>query len=502
MSAQLVVIAGPDQGRVFALAGGTPLVVGRGTQSMTRLNDLRVSRVHCQVEQRGGDVVIKDLNSVGGTLVNGAAVTEHVLRPGDVVQVGDTQLRLQLEDIADLNTLPPETPGAHIPAALPLESPIAEPPPPRTGPATVPFVRRATPMPPVPIPVARRVNPPPAAPPQPTPPPAAPAPPAAAGDALLSAIPVQPRPKVLPGERLGELAETFLAHFAVGPVLAKGKSGVVFRAVDIKADRVVALKVLRPEFTRNDTEIQRFIRSMKTMMPLRHPNLVALYGAGKKGPYCWIAMEYVEGESLTEVIRRIGIAGMLDWRHAFRMAVHIGRALAFAHRRHVVHRNLTPQNVLIRKDDPAAGAPACGVAAPGFVAKLGDLMLAKATEGGMAREITRSNEVLGDLRYMSPEQTHGGQELDGRSDVYSLGALLYAVLTGQAPFQGDNLVETIVKIRQAKVEPPRKFQMSIPEALEGVVLQMLAKRPEDRYQTADELLRELERIGKFQGVPV
>jgi hypothetical protein len=498
MSAQLVVIAGPDQGRVFPLTGSTPLVVGRGTRSMTRLNDLRVSRVHCQLEQRGGDVVIKDLNSVGGTLVNGVAVSEQILRPGDVVQVGDTRLRLQLEDIADQCTLPPEVPGAHIPAAVPLESAIAEPPPP-PEPEPVPLVGRATPMPPVPIPVARRVNPAPDAPP---PVPAPPTPPAAEGDALLSAIPVQPRPKVLPGERLGELADTFLAHFAVGPVLARGKSGVVFRAVDIRADRVVALKVLRPEFTRNDKEIQRFIRSMKTMMPLRHPNLVALYGAGKKGPYCWIAMEYVEGESLTEVIRRIGIAGMLDWRHAFRMAVHVGRALAFAHGRHVVHRNLTPQNVLIRKEDPAAGAPACGVAAPGFVAKLGDLMLAKATEGGMAREITRSNEMLGDLRYMSPEQTHGGQEVDGRSDIYSLGALLYAVLTGQPPFQGESLVETIVKIRQAKVEPPRKFQMSIPEALEGVVMQMLAKRPEDRHQTADELLRELQRIGKFQGVPV
>ncbi len=217
---------------------------------------------------------------------------------------------------------------------------------------------------------------------------------------------------------------------------------------------------------------------MKTMLPLRHPNLVALYGAGKKGPYCWIAMEFVQGESLTQVIQRIGVAGMLDWRHAFRIAVHIARALDFAHGRHIVHRNMTPQNVLIREGD--------------LETKLGDLMLAKATEGSMAQQITQANEMLGDLRYMSPEQTFGPEQTDERSDIYSLGALLYATLTGQPPFEGGSLFETITQIRQAAVVMPKKYQMSIPDAFQAVVLKMLAKRPEDRYQTAADLLRELE----------
>src|SRR5262249_11175321 len=169
--------------------------------------------------------------------------------------------------------------------------------------------------------------------------------------------------------------------------------------------------------SQNEKERRRFIRSMKTMLPLRHPNLVTLFGAGKKGPYCWIAMEYVEGASLAQAIRRIGVAGRLDWRYAFRVAVYIARAPGYAQQNHVIHRTLTPQNVLVRDSDK--------------VAKLGDLMMAKALEGTLAERLTESGELLGDIHYMSPERTQGIHYVDGRSDLYSLGALLYALLTGR-----------------------------------------------------------------------
>jgi pSer/pThr/pTyr-binding forkhead associated (FHA) protein len=489
MLAQLEVIAGADKGRVFSLAPGTPLMIGRGRQTATRLNDLRVSRVHCQVEYQGPTLLLKDLNSVGGTFVNDQAVTERILNPGDIITLGETKLRLRCGDIADQNTLPPDRPvepfpinlsldeaprhrvtppprrddpPSPLPVVLPADLPMAE-----ALPAAIPFTESL----PAAIPIADDL---PAAIPIPEPPPAA--------------VPPAAPLKVLSGERLSELAGSTLGHFHVGVVLAKGKSGIVFRAIDVRNYRDVALKILRPEFARDDTEVQRFIRSMKTMMPLRHPNLVTLYGAGKKGPYCWVAMEYVEGESLSQVIHRIGVAGMLDWRHGFRVAVHLARALEFAHARRIVHRNMTPQNVLIRESDR--------------VAKLGDLMLAKAIEGSMALQITQANEVLGDVRYMSPEQTFGPDQMDERSDLYSLAALLYATLTGQPPFEGTNLIETITKIRQAPVATLKKYQMSIPDAFESIILRALAKRPEDRYPSAGDMLRELERVARFQGVVV
>jgi serine/threonine-protein kinase len=110
--------------------------------------------------------------------------------------------------------------------------------------------------------------------------------------------------------------------------------------------------------------------------------------------------------------------------------------------------------------------------------------------------------MLGDIRYLSPEQTFGPENVDARSDVYSLGALLYALLTGQPPFEADTLIDTIVKIRQAAVVMPKKYQMSVPDAFQAVVLRMLAKRPEDRYPSAADLLSELERVAKYQGVPL
>jgi serine/threonine protein kinase len=300
--------------------------------------------------------------------------------------------------------------------------------------------------------------------------------------------PVDVRAKPAVPRSLESLSGQMLSHYEVGTVVAKGESGVVFRARDTQSNQEVALKVLQPEFSQNDADMQRFVRAMKTVLPLRHPNLVQLYNAGRTGNYCWMAMEYVDGESLTRVIQRIGIAGMLDWRYGLRVAIHIARALDFASKHQIIHRNVAPPNILIRSQDK--------------LAKLGDLMLAKALEGTLAQQITRPGELVGEVRYMAPERTRGTSDVDGRSDIYGLGATVYALLTGRPPFEGTSLPETIMKIRQSDPEKPRKYQLAIPEAFEGTVLRMLAKRPDERHQTAADLLSDLERVATFQGVVV
>jgi serine/threonine protein kinase len=290
------------------------------------------------------------------------------------------------------------------------------------------------------------------------------------------------------GDLLGGLVGQTLSHYSVETLLARGASGAVFRAKDNEDGKTVALKVLQPEFAKNEEEMQRFIRAMKTVLPLRHPNLITLYAAGKTGAFCWVAMEFVEGESMTQVIQRIGVAGMLDWRYGYRVAVHIGRALEHAHGQHIIHRNVTPQNILLRSSDK--------------VAVLGDLMLAKALEGTLAQQITRPGELVGDVAYMSPERTRGTADVDGRSDLYGLGATVYALITGRPPFTAGTLPELITKIRNAEPEKPQKYQMSVPPLFQGTVLKLLAKRPDERFQTASELLAELDRVGKFGGVAV
>jgi serine/threonine-protein kinase len=405
----LHIISGPHKGRNLLVEEGAPLLLGRSRHAETRLDDPGVSRVHCEVQLEDGQVLVTDLESAGGTYINGQRIAEQVLRPGDVLQIGETRMRLR-------------------PAGAPVEDEES---------TEVPSVTTQLPH--------------------------------------------------LPADRLAELTGRVLSHYQVGPVIGRGQSGLVFQASDFKDDRAVALKVLWPGSS-NNAELRRFVRTVKTLVPLRHPNLVTFRGAGKTGPYCWMAMELVEGESLERVIERAGVAGMLDWRAATRVAVDLARALEYAHGQGIIHRNLTPRNVLVQKADK--------------VSKLGDLMLAKALEGRLAEQITRPGEILGDLRYTAPERTRGAADVDGRSDLYGLGALVYALLTGRPPFDGATLVDKITKIRNEAPVPPRKYQMSVPGQFEALVLKLLSKRPEDRYQTAAELLRELERVAKLNGMTV
>jgi serine/threonine protein kinase len=409
MPGRLRVLTGPDQGQVFSLSETSKILIGRGREAAARLTDPRVSRSHFAIEARGRRLLLTDLQSNAGTFVNGRRVTEAELHPGDVITVGDTELRVEGDAAGEL--------------AMRVLAPRTKAPPP-----------------------------------------------------------------VLSAERLHELRGATLSHYELGEVIGRGQSGLLFKANDFKHQREVAFKVLWPELSRDDEAVQRFIRAMKTGLPLRHPNLVAGYGAGKTGPYCWIAMEYVAGESLAQVLARLGPGTGLDWKSALRIAVYVGRALEYAHGRHIMHRNITPQNVL--------------VGARPEITKLGDVMLAKALEGNLARQITGAGELLGDVRYLALESTLGQPNVDYRADLYSLGALTYALLTGRPPFEGANVIETINQIRQAEPSRPKHHQPALLDAFEAVVLRLLAKRPEDRLPTAAVVVQELEKIAKQQGIRV
>lgn len=292
--------------------------------------------------------------------------------------------------------------------------------------------------------------------------------------------------KVHVDSRLRGLVGQPLARYQVQEAIAEGRTGIVFKAFEAEKDRTVALKVLWPELSRQEDEVQRFIRAIKTMLPIQHPNLVRLYRAGKTGDHCWMAMEYVEGESVARVIDRIGVGGMLDWEPAFRVAIHVARALELAHEHKIVHRNITPQNILIREQDKTV--------------KLGDLMLAKALEGTQAATITKPGELIGELAYMAPEQTTGDLNADCRSDIYSLGATVYRLVAGRPPVEGRNPAETIVKIQNEEPAKPTKYQLSIPPLFEGVILKMLAKSPGERFQTPTQLIADLDRVARYQGL--
>lgn len=285
---------------------------------------------------------------------------------------------------------------------------------------------------------------------------------------------------------LSGLVGKSVAHFSIRCNLATGATGIVFLAADLKQNRNVALKVLWPTTLHDEDHTQKFLSLMRSMAQLEHPNVVQVYEADKTGPYCWLSMELVEGENLQQVIRRIKSGEILDWRYAYRVAVQVARAIQAAHGRGIVHRNITPSNILVRVSDQ-------------FV-KLGDFTLAKLLDGIGASHVSQGGELNGDVFYMSPERTDQSREADARSDLYSLGATLYALLSGRPPCDGETLTEVIERIRYARPEDPAKFQSAIPESFAAIVLKLLEKQRADRYQAADELLADLERVGEYQRV--
>lgn len=420
MTAALVIVVGADQGRSYPIADGQTLIIGRGDTAQLRLEDAHASRKHCVIEAVGGRYYVSDAGSRGGTLVDGTQIERHELQPGQVLRVGNTELRFQLDSHRDQTTL---SPGAPPPAAKISPPDPSE----KARPATAPK-----------------------------------------------------SPQSLLGTSIGK--------YKLESILASGNSGLIFKALDTKANKPAIAKVLWPEFTHDDEEVQRFVRAVQTMLTVKQENLIEVYAAVKNSGYCAVFMEYVDGEPLTKVIHRIGTAGMLDWRFAFRVAVHIGRALEAAHAQKIVHRNISPKNILYRKSDE--------------VSKLGGILLAKALEGSFARPVTRAGALVGDVSYMAPERTQSGVEVDGRADIYGLGATVYALLTGRPPFQAASLPELIREIRREDPPKPKQFQLSISEHFQDAVMMMLAKKPEERYESATKLLMDLNRIARFDNLKV
>lgn len=289
-----------------------------------------------------------------------------------------------------------------------------------------------------------------------------------------TALPKEPWYKALVGKKI--------SNYRIGPILAKGETGYLFHGRDIRSETPIAMKVMEPEFARDVKSRQRFVKAMEMVLPLNHANLIRVFAAGKKGPFCWLAMEYFPGESLAAIIGRIAVAGPLDWRKILRLGINLARALVYAHERNIIHRNITPQNILIGRNPNEA--------------KLTDVMLATAMEGYVYKQLSRKSNLLVDIPYMSPERTAARGEVDVRADLYSLGAVMYATLTGQPPFTGETITEIVTRIRREEPIALADLHLGAPEFFDQVLGRLLRKNPQDRYQNAKDLLADLERYAE------
>ncbi len=269
----------------------------------------------------------------------------------------------------------------------------------------------------------------------------------------------------------------FDGRYRIMRKLGSGGMADVYLAEDEELGRRVAIKILNDRYAPDEQFVERFRREAKNAAGLSHPNIVSIYDRGEAEGTYYIAMEYLDGRSLKELVVARGPLPIPDAIAATRQVL---AALRFAHRKGVVHRDIKPHNVMADAD--------------------GRL---KVTDFGIARagvsQMTEAGSIIGTAQYLSPEQARGAP-VDQRSDLYSIGIVLYEMLTGQVPFTGESPVEIAMKHLSDTPRPPSLLRSDIPPDLDMVVLRALAKNPEDRFQTAEEMDAELERVAAGVGV--
>src|SRR5688500_4985007 len=256
--------------------------------------------------------------------------------------------------------------------------------------------------------------------------------------------------------------------------LGRGGMAEVFLARDLQLDRPVAVKVLFPEFANDPAFVARFRREAQAAANLNHPNIVSVFDWGQEHGTYFIVMEYVDGRTLAEILRA---DGPLPPERAVDVATDVAAALGAAHAAGVLHRDIKPGNILV---------------APSGRVKVADWGIGRAMDAAAEENLTQTGAVMGTATYFSPEQAQG-LSLDPRSDLYSLGVVLYESLTGKPPFQGDRPVAIAYKHVQEQPRPPRSLNLDVPPELEAIVLQLLAKDPANRYASADALRDDLRR---------
>lgn len=252
--------------------------------------------------------------------------------------------------------------------------------------------------------------------------------------------------------------------------VGNGGMATVYKATDLVLKRYVAVKILRDEFTTDEEFIKRFETEAQSAARLVHPNIVSIFDVGVDNGIYYIVMELIKGKTLKEII--VEERGPLPWKWSVNVAIQIASALEMAHKNNIIHRDIKPHNIIITEDG---------------IAKVTDFGIAKAVSNST---ITAFGTTIGSVHYFSPEHARGGYT-DAKSDLYSLGVVMYEMVTGKVPFDADTPVSVALKHMQEEPVPPIEMNPHLPEAVNKIILKALKKDPMYRYQTATELLEDL-----------
>jgi WD40 repeat protein len=296
-----------------------------------------------------------------------------------------------------------------------------------------------------------------------------------------------------PPSSTGRLARTELGRFQIRRELGRGGFGVVFLAYDTRLCRAVALKVPKADVLIEPELRQRFYHEARIAAGLDHPNIVPVYEAGEVGPVCYIASAYCAGSTLADWLRQQ--PEPVPIRAAAGLVATLTRAVAHAHARGVLHRDLKPSNVLLEITARSSPEEVASIGSQEFTPRITDFGLAKVFAGDVGEGPTQTGLILGTPSYMAPEQVqHRSGAVGPAADLYSLGAILYELLSGRPPFRGENDLETLELARRDEPITPRRLRPRLPRDLETICLKCLQKEPQGRYATAVDLADDLDRF--------
>ena len=258
-----------------------------------------------------------------------------------------------------------------------------------------------------------------------------------------------------------------------------GGMAMVFEADDLLKKTTVAVKILKEEFAADELSVQRFINESKAVLMLSHPNIVKIFDVSVKGEYKYIVMEYIDGITLKAYMQR---KGTLSVKETIAYSIQILRALEHAHLGGVVHRDIKPQNIMLLRSGQI---------------KVTDFGIAKLPD---AKTLTATDKAIGTVYYISPEQAAGEKGIDRRTDLYSVGVMMYEMITGKLPFDGENPVSIALKQISEEPKPPHELNPNIPEGLEQIILFAMEKDKDKRFQTATQMIDLLKRVRENPGV--
>ncbi|MGN1383535.1 MAG: Stk1 family PASTA domain-containing Ser/Thr kinase [Eubacterium sp.] len=268
------------------------------------------------------------------------------------------------------------------------------------------------------------------------------------------------------------MSKLLVGRYELVEKIGEGGMAVVYKAKDRLLNRFVAVKILRPECTKDAQFVDSFRAESQAAAGLQHPNIISVYDVGREGNIHFIVMELIEGKSLSEVIKE---QAPMDYREVVRITKQVASALSVAHKHNIIHRDIKPHNIMMTTDG---------------MAKLGDFGIAKALSDSTMEE---TSKIIGSVHYISPEQARGAY-VDERSDIYSLGIVMYEMLTGRVPFDGDSPVQVALMHINDDITPPSELVPGIPPQLEKVVMKATNKFQTNRYASADEMLKDLDSI--------